>query len=324
MHLRGDGRSHALKKKIPAKKTTGISVPGTRRSGIALMITLFFIIAITTAVGVSLMHLRLGGEQLHEGRFLVQSSAVLDDVLTLLERVQEISPIKDADSLNVFLLSAGFLPLEAQNLRVKIEIESAMGHLNINALSESEALQDALSKYMLRYNVQDIAYMTDLLIDCMSGPKEYYRTDIFDEMPWLYRERIVSHEHLQQILDFYTRLRHDNSVQILPWSELVRFGEHNDTALDANYVTPQVWELLLPTLQEEIAEKLAAGAETYGSAEDLDLSEEELSDLEGFSVRYYVPEVHVSVDMEEHNRSSRIAFDYNLTTKKGSHFVYGI
>jgi hypothetical protein len=324
MHHRGNGRFCVLKQKLPVAKTAGISLPGTRRNGIALMITLFFIIAITAAVGVSLMHLRLGGEQLHEGRFLVQSSAVLDDVLTLLERVQEISPIQDADSLNVFLLSAGFLPLEALDLRVKIEVQSKMGHLNINTLSESEALQDALSKYMLRYNVQDIAYMTDLLIDCMSGPKEYYRTDIFDEMPWLYRERIVSQEHLQQILDFYTRLRHDNSVQSLPWSELVRFGEHNDTALDANYVTPEVWQVLLPTLEDEFAEKLADGMETYASADDLDLSEEELSDLEGFSVRYYVPAVHVSVDIEEHNRSSRIAFDYNLTTKKGSHFVYGI
>jgi hypothetical protein len=293
-------------------------------SGIALMITLFFIIAITSAVGVSLMHLRKGGEQLHEGRFLVQSSAVLDDVLALLERVQEVAPIEDADSLEIFLLSAGFLPLEAQELRVKIEIQSAMGRVNINTLSESEALQDALNKYMLRYNVQDITYMTDLLIDCMSGPKENYRTDLFDEMPWLYRERIVSREHLQQILDVYTRLRHDNSVQKMPWPELVRFGEHNDSALDANYITPQVWQLLLPALQEESAEVLAAGLETYGSADDLGLSEEELSKLQGFDIRYYIPAIHVSIDAEEHNRSSRIAFDYNLTTKRGSHFVYGI
>lgn len=295
-----------------------------RRSGIALMITLFFIIAITSAVGISLMHLRQGGEQLHEGRFLVQSSAVLDDVLTLLERVQEVSPIENADALATFLLSAGFIPLEAQDLRVKIEIQSAMGRFNINALSQSDALQDALSKYMLRYNVQDITYMTDLLIDCMSGPKENYRTDIFDEMPWFYRERIVSSEHLQQILDFYTRLRHDNSVQKIPWSELVRFDEHNNTALDANYITPQLWQFLFPALQEESAQGLAAGLETYGSADDLGLSEEELSALKEFSVSYYVPTLHVSIDMVEHNRSSHIAFDYNLTTKRGSHFVYGI
>jgi hypothetical protein len=39
------------------------------RHGVALLITLFFIIAITAAVGVSLMNLRKSGEELHQARF---------------------------------------------------------------------------------------------------------------------------------------------------------------------------------------------------------------------------------------------------------------
>ncbi len=294
------------------------------RRGVALLITLFFIIAITAAVGVSLMNLKKSGEELHEARFLLQSGAVVEDVLTLMREADKLGAVSDADTLSIFLFSAGFIPLELKELLVKIEITSAMGHVNINALAASKAFQQALIEYMVRFNVQDAYYMSDLLIDCMGGYKEVYKTNIFDEMPELYRERIVSKRHFEKILDFYVRERHDNTVAKLPWEALVRFDENNATAVDANYITPALWQMYLPGLDEERAFELSSGEGTYNTLEDIDLSPEERVELAKFKLSFFQPVVRMDIEILENNSSAHVAFDYDLTSKKGKHFEFGI
>lgn len=294
------------------------------RRGVALLITLFFIIAITAAVGVSLMNLRKSGEELHQARFLLQSGAVVDDVLSLMKEADKLGAVTDAETLNLFLLTAGFIPLELKELLVKIEITSAMGHININALRTSKAFQDALNAYMVRFNVQDPVFMSELLIDCMSGYKDMYGTNIFDEMPELYRERIVSKRHFDKIVDFYIRERHDNAVIKLPWNDLIRFDDSNATTLDANYITPALWQMLIPGLEEERAIELSSGGGAYSSLEDIDLSPERKEGLAAFNLSFYEPTVHLDIEIVENNSSANVAFDYDLTAKKGKHFEFGI
>ncbi|WP_345975706.1 hypothetical protein [Sulfurimonas sp. HSL3-7] len=296
----------------------------SERRGVALLITLFFIIAITAAVGVSLMNLRKSGEELHQARFLLQSGAVVDDVLALMRGADKLGAVTDAESLNLFLLTAGFIPLELKELLVKIEITSAMGHININALKASKPFQDTLIAYMNRFNVQDALFMSDLLIDCMSGYQDIYKTGIFDEMPELYRERIVSKRHFDKIVDFYIRERHDNAVAKLPWKDLLRFDDANTTVLDANYITPALWQMLIPGLEEERAIELSSGGGAYSSLEDIDLSPERKEGLATFNLSFYQPTVHLDIEIVENNNSANVAFDYDLTAKKGKHFEFGI
>ena len=294
------------------------------RHGVALLITLFFIIAITAAVGVSLMNLKKSGEELHEARFLLQSGAVVEDVLSLMREADKLGVVSDADSLSIFLLTAGFIPLELKELLVKIEITSAMGHVNINTLAASKVFQEALIGYMVRFNVQDAYYMSDLLIDCMGGYKDVYKTNIFDEMPELYRERIVSKRHFEKVLDFYIRERHDNAVVRVPWDELIRFDDSNATTVDANYITPALWQMYIPGLEEERAFELSSGEGTYNTLEDIDLSPEERVELAKFNLSFFQPIVRMDIEILENNSSAHVAFDYDLSTKKGKHFEFGI
>ncbi len=296
----------------------------SNRRGVALLITLFFIIAITAAVGVSLMNLKKSGEELHEARFLLQSNAVIEDVLELMAQADKLGVVNDAESFNIFLLTAGFIPLELKELLVKIEITSAMGHININTLVTSPALKEALIAYMSRFNVQDAYYLSDLLVDCMGGYKDVYKTNIFDEMPELYRDRIVSRRHLDKILDFYVLERHDNAVMKLPWKELIRFDDSNATALDANYITPALWQMLVPGMEDEQALDLAAGIMTYKSIDDIELSADEKVEVAKFNLSYFQPIVRMDIEILENNSSAHVVFDYDLTTKKGKHFEFGI
>ncbi len=295
-----------------------------KHSGVALLITLFFIIAITAAVGVSLMNIKKSAKTLHEARFLLQSGAVIEDVLALMSEADKLGNVNDADTLELFLLTAGFIPLELKELLVKIEITSTMGHININTLVNTPAFQEALIAYMTRFNVQDAYYMNDLLVDCMGGYKDVYKTNIFDELPELYRDRIVSKRHLNKVLDFYVRERHDHSVEMLPWDALIRFDERNATALDANYIEPALWQLFLPQIQEEQAVALADNDVIYNSLQELDITTEERQSLSPFNIGFFTPTVHLDIEIMENNSTAHVAFDYDMSTKKGKHFEFGI
>lgn len=303
----------------------GKSVFSQNRPAIALMVTLFFIMAITVAVGLSLTQLKKGNLQLQEGRFLVQGSAVIEDVLSLLNNSTEVIKVEDAATLRLFLDSAAFIPFEVDDLRVKITMRSARSRLNINLLGSSEALQEALKTYLISYNIQDVSYFVDLLLDCMSGTQELYKTEIFDEQPWMYRDRIVDRSHFDQLLDFYVKMRHDNSIRNVVWEKIISFGDPKRSQIDANYATPELWRLMLPDAGEEQANTLAeAGLEGYESEDDLNLSDKEREQIAPFGIAYYLPVAEVKVIIEEYDKMAEIVFQYDIASKQAKEFSYDI
>lgn len=301
-----------------------ISKSHNKRPAIALLITLFFVISVTAAVGVSIIQLRLSAEQVREEKCLIQSSMILDDLLNLLKTSPLLDKVKDTDSLHYFLYNTSVIPLSLENLNVMINIHSSMGRFNINSLSSFKPFQEALSGYMVQYEISDVEYFQDLLMDVMSGQEGEYRTAIFDDMPWFYRERIASMTHFEQILDYYILTRHDNNIKNIPWKQLIRFSNHGDRKIDVNYVTPQLWKLLLPELSDDVATDLSSSAVIYKSSEDLSLSEEDVVRLETFDVSYYVPRTQIEVDIRRNDQNVHVAFEYDLKLKKGGNFDYGL
>lgn len=296
-----------------------------RRKAVALLMTLLFIIAISAVLGISLMQLKQGNREVAGGHFLVQSSAMVEDILSVLGNVDKVAKVSDAASLRQFLDVAALLPLRAEGVAVSISLRSEMGKLNINTLSASQKFQETLINHMrYGYNVQEPVYLSELLMDCMDGEREFYRTDIFEYLPELYRERIADSEHFEQILDYYVRTRRDRSVYDLPWEQLMRFDERNSTRIDVNYVSAELWQMLLPGVGPEKAAAVAEHAIAYEEWGDLGLSEDDMVQLNDFNLSYYEPVVHVGVRIIENNQSADIAFDYDLSTKKAKEFSYDI
>ena len=309
-----------LRNKIKNKKSDIAN-----RNAIALMLTLFFIIAITLALGVSLKQVRQGSENLSKEHFLIQSAAILDDVLFLLKESPELANVTDADGLNLFLSTASLIPFEVDGVLVKIEITSAGSKININALSDTQ-LQEAFINYLIRYNVSNPEYFMQLLYDASHGKNEEgYMTDLFDYNPSLYREGIVSKEQLDLILEHYIITQHENSVREIPWDNLVRFDDNNNSGFDANYLSADVWQLLVPEMSIEEAQERSEAFLVASSIEELGLQGDDATRLKPlFTNNFYTPKVAVNVAILENNQSATIDFEYNLESKKGNHFEYGI
>ncbi len=303
---------------------------GADRSGIALMMTLFFIIAVTVILGISLSQIKSAQSQLEEERFLVQSALTLEDVTTILQNSGSFGDVNDTASLDLFLGMAGAVPLETGRFHGIFTLKSARGRINVNTLADnnSTALRDAMTRYLsdTRFQLQDPAYLVELLSDCMGGEQEVYRTDIFQEMPWLYRERITDATHLGHILDYYARERRDGAVYQVPWKELLRFGSRDDRSLNANYLTPEVWLLLEPSLAGDPVEGLTDGTVLYESAADIPLPAETVQRLETeFGLVYYAPEIDVTLTLRSpEDYHATITFEYDMKTKKARNFDYAI
>lgn len=300
-----------------------------KRSAIALMITLLFIVGITAALTLSLSYVNRSNQKIQESRFLIQCNSVVEDILKFLKESPDVKQIKDAESFNFLLLTAGMIPLEYQSLRVFIEIKSARGKFNINSLATSQKLRDSFINYLARYNIADATYVTALLVDStrggMNDSSVLYESDIFDEKMWLYRDKIASQKQLHEILDFYVKNRHDPAIYEVPWEDLVRFGDKNDTKLDVNYMTSDVWQMCVPTLEVDAAEEMADHFAVFTKFGDLGLAKEEYRDLkEIYKGTFYEPIVEVNIDVEDRNSTAKIKFEYDLKKKKANNFEFHI
>jgi hypothetical protein len=306
-------------------------MPGMKK-GIALLITVLFVMAITVAVGVGLKQVKVASKQVQNENFMLQSSTVLDDVLTILHSSKELKQLatnKSSAELFTFLSSASFIPLESSGLKVLIQISSARSKFNVNSLVDTNGSTinvnrvNILKDYLRKYRVNG-GYV-DILLDAMSGVKQdmTYYSAIFNEKPYLFRDYIVSQKHLGEVNDFYTKTYHDNNLKNIDFRNLFYFSKDKNTFIDLNYATMEVWQMMLGSDKQK-AEQLASGGGEYTSLEDLSLSDEEKLALAKFKTSYFEPFLEVVVNITQNSQNAKISFEYDIQTKKESNFVYEI
>ena len=142
----------------------------------------------------------------------------------------------------------------------------------------------------------------------------------------MYREKIVNKAQLEQILDYYVLTRHDNSVTMVPWEDLFRFGDINDSSIDVNYMKQATWQMILPFVQDELALEISESGEVYEKLDDITyLDEGSIKILKDYNVSTYLPFIQVELDVSnDKNQSSMVKFEYDLKNKKAYRFEYTI
>ena len=301
------------------------------KNGIALLITLLFIIAITVSIGLGFKYINEASKEVQKENFLYQSKVIVGDILTILKTSQELSSIaknSSADELYTFLSQSESTAFNANNLDINIQITSARSKFNINNLMDSnktintrttQALREYFAKYMINNSY------TDILLDNMGGISDdnLYNSAIFDQKPYLFRDYIASKSHLLKINDFYMKNYHENSLENIDFTKLFNFSDKRDIAIDLNYASIQTWEMILG-VDKERAEQLFLAAGAYTKLKDLGLSTQEKDALSSFKVSYFEPYIYVVINISENDENTKVSFEYNIINKKGSNFNYDI
>ena len=295
------------------------------RNAIALLITIMFVIVITVAIGYGLKQVNEASKIVKNENFMYQSHIIVEDVLNILQTSQEVKMIADDNStseLFLFLSQSAFIPFESSGLEIIMKISSARAKFNPLLLKANLVRQDVMKQYLNNYMINN--QYVDLLLDNISGIKEdnRYYSSIFDENPYLFRDYIASSKHLEKINNFYTKEFNDNALSKVDFNNLFYYSDDNNTKIDLNYATTEVWEMLLGTSKER-AEFLSNSGGSYTEESPPDLTSDEKESLNYFNAtNYFEPILFVEVEISKDDVSSNISFEYNIKERKGSNFVY--
>ena len=291
-------------------------------SGIALLITVMFVIVITIAIGYGLKQVNSAAAVVKQEKFMYQSSTLLEDILKILQTSSQIKATLDANSteaLYTLISQAAFIPFNSHGLEMLLKIKSARAKFNPAEIDANNIEQIKL--FMNNYNINN--QYVDILLDNINGIKEdnSYNSTIFDEYPYLFRDYIASGEHLKIINDFYTKEYNDNALSKINFDNLFYYSSDRNIKIDLNYATPEVWEMLIGASKER-AEVLSAGGGSYSKIKDLNLNDDELRNLKHFKTSFYEPILDIEVEIRQDELLSKIHFEYNIKTKKGSNFAF--
>jgi len=295
-----------------------------QREGIALLITIMFVMLISVAIGYALKEVNLATKALKEEQNLYQNSMILSDVLSILQSSSALESLADNNSseeLYAFLSSSGFYPIDVGQKKLLISIKSASSKLNINALNDitEPFFRDYFSKKMLNSNYVDVlrSFMSK-----NQAQNEYnnYTSVFFDAYPNIFREYIASKKHLEKINRLYMREYHDENLKNVDFEKLFCYDSDQNRSVDLNYASADVWELMLGVTPER-AETLAAGGGTYKELQDLKLSELESRKLAKFHTSFFEPYLRVSIEVIDEEDSAKMSFEYAIKTKRGYNFV---
>jgi len=302
-----------------------------QKRGIALLITLLFIIAITVAVGVGFKQINSASKSVNSEAFMIETDMILDDVLHILNSSKELDMILKSndinirrDAFNIFLAQTAFIPFESSGIKMSLELSSARSKFNPNTVANSESITDALISYLNLYEIN--AEYVNMLRDMVSGVKEdfSYNSDIFNQQPNLFRDYIVSQAHLNEINQFYKKIYREDKLKDINFKNLFYYSkDKTNYKIDLNYATIDVWQLILGC-DKIRAEQLKNDSGAYASVKDLVLSDDEKLSLTHFKTSFFEPIIDVKVEIMKNGLDTYIEFEYDMKTKKGTNFVYEI
>jgi len=296
------------------------------KKGIALLVTLFFLMAIIISIGVGLKYVNSAKSSIKDENFLLQTNVILDDVLTFLKESPELEMIvKDetGDALDIFLAQSEFIPFELSDIKVALSIKSARRKINLNELLDSNGTngQDSMQmqhfkSFLSSYNVNP-SYI-DMLRDSVSkyDINYYPSTDILDAKPDTFRDYISSYKHLQEINDFYTNSYYENSLSVIDFKDLFYFGRENkqtkEYCIDSYYISSWAKHMLEGVNIDE-AENIV-----------VDVNASTFKDLycKANDEKRYVLDIELEIIRDE--KTANISFEYDIKQTKGYNFSYEI
>ena len=299
------------------------------RSAIALLITLFFIMAITITIGLGLKEVNRASTSVENEQFKIETTILLDDVMKILKESKELKLITEAsdrdiqrEAFNIFLTQASFIPFESNGYKVIIEISSAREKFNINSLDTKTV--PFLKDYLMKVGINADEYV-NILLDGIGGVKEdlSYNSAVFNDNIYLFRDYITSLKHLREFNNFYNNNYRDNMLKSIKFEELFYFSmDKTSYNIDLNHATKEVWKLMLGC-DDTRASQLSSEAGSYTQLKKF-LDDSEIELVKKFRYSFYEPYIYVKVEIIKNRQNAKISFEYDMKNNRGYNFIYEI
>jgi len=263
------------------------------RSAIALMLTLFMLLAMSAALSVTLALFQKSFKTYSSNEFRVQSAVLMVDAVNLMKALtKDISSSPEA--FDLLVQSAEELPLQIGSVDVIIKIRPKSAKFNINHYDRAKHYEK-LYAYLLEYELQRPGYILDMIEDSLdkdSDEKQYGSERVLYD-PFFIQGEISDYHHFLKLLDTYAKETKDMNVYKVPWNAWIDF---NSKFIDKAYMTLEMERVL----------------QASGGISNL------LEDFE--TVGENSSELNCEVYLRQDEAESVASFDYSFTTKQVTNF----
>ena len=193
------------------------------KNGIALLITLSFLIIIVILIGkLFFVYEKISSDNFE--RAISQNSLFIKDVKKEISNLTK--DINSSTDLKKIFIS---FPFKVNDIKGIITITPLSNKLNINLYKDKEKrkyIDQFLENLFNYYNVSDFYYFKNLLLDTYDldlNERNNY-TEIANYDDTFQDGEIYNFAQFKKILDVYSKQRNDKNIYKIPWKKLIYFS----------------------------------------------------------------------------------------------------
>jgi len=211
------------------------------RPAIALMMTLFMLIAMSGALSITLALFQKNFKTYADNKFRVQSAVLMVDGVNLLRSLE-----KDIESLDgafdLLVQSGEELPIKIGEVDMVIRLRPLNAKFNINKYTRDKHY-DKLYAYLLNYEIQRPGYILEMIEDTLDEDRDerQYGSERVLYDPFFVQGKILDYEQFKKLLDVYAKETKDINIYKVPWTAWMDF---TSTFIDKAYMTIEMQKVL--------------------------------------------------------------------------------
>jgi len=263
------------------------------RSAIALMLTLFMLLAMSAALSITLALFQKSFKTYNSNSFRVQSTVLMVDAVNLIKALSK-DIANSPEAFDILVQSAEELPLQIGSVDMVMKIRPKNAKFNINHYSRDKHYEK-LYAYLLEYELQRPGYILDIIEDSLdkdSDEKQYGSERVLHD-PFFIQGEIKDYHQFLKLIDTYAKETKDMNIYKVPWNAWVDF---NGEFIDEAYMTIEMQRVL----------------EASGGISN------ELADFEEIGENN--SELNCEVYLRQEGAESIASFDFSLETNAVSNF----
>ena len=283
------------------------------KKGIALLITIGFLLILMSLIGYMLTISQNNFDKIEKIKLRNQSTIIFSDVKKILDSYAK--EVKDSEDLDLFL--AGLPPFynDKSRFSLYVQIKPLSNKININSIliknKTDKNIESFIKNICETYNILDPSFLVALILDTIDTDvvSRQALSEISQEDIKFSNSKIINMKHFEKIVDYYIKITQDSNIKNVPWSRLIYFGKIEKSILDCDRLSKELINVLRLQVDE------FAGCESLEDKYSKKIAKN--YELKSYSKKdsYFVKvEVQYSVEDEENS----VIFDYDMKTNKAT------